>query len=260
MLKPSLFLLSLASIWTYRHHAAAVTIYGQEGVTAVSGAATGTGAAAAATATDWLSALAAFNNVTLTAPALPTSMPSTAFTIPVMNNAQDVQGLSIQQGADFFGFSIEMSVVTQVIGKNASFIQVPFLNLLATVADRAGRVRIRVGGNTQETATLVDSLPDNEMIAKDKTDATNPVRCSSVREDRCGSAGMCWAILAAACVHAVAALLRVACFHGSYVLKLYCGPFHDWGRRFPWFMRNPGLHHDHKIWQPYGCNSGCSRP
>ncbi|TBU39718.1 hypothetical protein BD309DRAFT_409143 [Dichomitus squalens] len=179
MLKPSLFLLSLASIWTYPHHAAAVTIYGQEGVTAVSGAATGTGAAAAATATDWLSALAAFNNVTLTAPALPTSMPSTAFTIPVMNNAQDVQGLSIQQGADFFGFSIEMSVVTQVIGKNASFIQVPFLNLLATVADRAGRVRIRVGGNTQETATLVDSLPDNEMIAKDKTDATNPVRCFS---------------------------------------------------------------------------------
>ncbi|EJF60218.1 hypothetical protein DICSQDRAFT_137837 [Dichomitus squalens LYAD-421 SS1] len=60
------------------------------------------------------------------------------------------------------------------VGKNASFIQVPFLNLLATVADRAGRVRIRVGGNTQETATLVDSLPDNEMIAKDKTDATNP--------------------------------------------------------------------------------------
>ena len=50
----------------------------------------------------------------LTAPALPSSMPSTAFTIQAMNSAQDVQGLSIQQGADFFGFSIEMSVVTQV--------------------------------------------------------------------------------------------------------------------------------------------------
>ena len=52
----------------------------------------------------------------------------------------------------------------------------PFLNLLAAVADRAGRVRVRVGGNTQETATLVNSLPNNTMIAKDKTDATNPVR------------------------------------------------------------------------------------
>ena len=52
----------------------------------------------------------------------------------------------------------------------------PFLNLLATVVDRAGRVRIRVGGNTQETATLVDSLPNNAMIAKDKQSTTNPVR------------------------------------------------------------------------------------
>lgn len=51
----------------------------------------------------------------------------------------------------------------------------PFLNLLATVAERAGSVRIRVGGNTQEYATLVDSLPDYEIIAKDKSSSTNPV-------------------------------------------------------------------------------------
>ena len=114
MRHPSFLLLSLASLWTHLHDATAVTVYDQDGVTAVSGAATGTGAAAAATSTDWLSSLAAFNNVTLTAPALPSSMPSTAFTIQAMNSAQDVQGLSIQQGADFFGFSIEMSVVTQV--------------------------------------------------------------------------------------------------------------------------------------------------
>ena len=48
-----------------------------------------------------------------------------------------------------------------------SFIQVPFLNVLATVADRGGSVRIRVGGNTQETATLVANLPGNAMITKD---------------------------------------------------------------------------------------------
>ena len=30
-----------------------------------------------------------------------------------MNSAQDVNGVGIQQGGDFFGFSVEMSVVTQ---------------------------------------------------------------------------------------------------------------------------------------------------
>ena len=57
-----------------------------------------------------------------------------------------------------------------------AFVQVPLLNLLATVADRAGRVRVRVGGNTQETAFVVDSLADGKMIEKDKEDASNPVR------------------------------------------------------------------------------------
>ena len=57
-----------------------------------------------------------------------------------------------------------------------TFLQVPFLNLLAALADRAGIVTIRVGGNTQETASLVPSLPNNAMIAKDKEDSSNPVR------------------------------------------------------------------------------------
>lgn len=60
-----------------------------------------------------------------------------------------------------------------------SALQVPFLNLLASVVDRAGRVRVRVGGNTQETATLVDSLPDDAMIAKDKQASSNPVSSSA---------------------------------------------------------------------------------
>ena len=55
------------------------------------------------------------------------------------------------------------------------------------MADRAGRVRIRVGGNTQETATLVASLPDNEMIAKDKENASNPVRYAFCARFRCSS-------------------------------------------------------------------------
>ncbi|KAI0354193.1 hypothetical protein OH77DRAFT_1437562 [Trametes cingulata] len=172
MLKSPFFLLSLAALWS---HAQAVTIYGQQGITMPSGVASTAAAAPTASATtDWISNLAAYNNVTLTPPALPNPMPATEFGITLHNQAQNVNGLSVQQRANFLGFSIEMSVVEQVIGKNSSFIQVPFLNLLATIADRAGSVVVRVGGNTQETATLVDSLPNNAMIAKDKENASNP--------------------------------------------------------------------------------------
>ena len=62
-----------------------------------------------------------------------------------------------------------------------SQLHVPFLNLMNIVAERAGAVHIRVGGNTQETAFMVDSLPDGKILAKDKEDASNPVRiCQAV--------------------------------------------------------------------------------
>lgn len=51
-----------------------------------------------------------------------------------------------------------------------------FLNLMNIVAQKAGAVHIRVGGNTQETAFLVDTLPGGKMMEKDKEDASNPVR------------------------------------------------------------------------------------
>lgn len=47
---------------------------------------------------------------------------------------------------------------------------------MAHVTERAGHVNIRVGGNTQETAVLVDSLEDGKMIEKDKLASSNPVR------------------------------------------------------------------------------------
>ncbi|KAF7800181.1 hypothetical protein EIP86_011428 [Pleurotus ostreatoroseus] len=55
-----------------------------------------------------------------------------------------------------------------------TYIQVAFLNLMSVMAERAGSVHVRVGGNTQETAVLVDSLPDGAMIEKDKLDSSNP--------------------------------------------------------------------------------------
>jgi hypothetical protein len=37
---------------------------------------------------------------------------------------------------------------------------------MALLRERAGEVRIRVGGNTQESAVLVDSLPGGVMMTK----------------------------------------------------------------------------------------------
>jgi hypothetical protein len=47
---------------------------------------------------------------------------------------------------------------------------------MANIQQRAGRVNIRVGGNTQETAVLVDSTPDGRILEKDVSGASNPVR------------------------------------------------------------------------------------
>ncbi len=53
---------------------------------------------------------------------------------------------------------------------------VPFLNLMSLIAQKAGAVHVRVGGNTQETAFLVDSFPDGGILEKDNGDKSNPVR------------------------------------------------------------------------------------
>lgn len=46
---------------------------------------------------------------------------------------------------------------------------------MANIAARGGKVQVRVGGNTQETATLVDSLPNNRILEKDYNNTSNPV-------------------------------------------------------------------------------------
>ncbi|TFK35639.1 hypothetical protein BDQ12DRAFT_315356 [Crucibulum laeve] len=60
-------------------------------------------------------------------------------------------------GAAFRKFSIKMSVINQVSGKSS--IQVLFLNLMRNIVELAGRVVIRIGGNTQEYTTAVDKFP-----------------------------------------------------------------------------------------------------
>ncbi|VDC02964.1 unnamed protein product [Peniophora sp. CBMAI 1063] len=137
----------------------------------------GRNADAASTATTSATAAASFTpaayqTTTLNRPALPNPMP--ALTFPAQLYSGGMANMSIPQKGDFMGFSIEMSVATQMLGKNSSNIYVPFLNLLANVVARAGSIQIRVGGNTQENAVLKDSLPNNTILSKDKDNLFNP--------------------------------------------------------------------------------------
>ncbi|KAH9911520.1 uncharacterized protein BXZ73DRAFT_107940 [Epithele typhae] len=64
----------------------------------------------------------------------------------------------------FLRAEVAVAALQGAVGRNSSVLQVPFLNLLASVANRAGGIRIRVGGNTQEYATLVDALPPTTAV------------------------------------------------------------------------------------------------
>ncbi|KAG8689717.1 hypothetical protein FRC11_001002 [Ceratobasidium sp. 423] len=81
----------------------------------------------------------------------------------------DPPGLSIPIAGSYLGFSIELSVANRAIGANSSVLAVPFLNHIVNVANRAGAVRVRVGGNTtaQERAILrPEGFPEGEMLIK----------------------------------------------------------------------------------------------
>jgi hypothetical protein len=58
---------------------------------------------------------AAYNNTRLVPPAIPNPAPPNDFTLTLQQNANLVANLSIPHvGASFWGFSIEMSVISQV--------------------------------------------------------------------------------------------------------------------------------------------------
>ncbi|KAF8991302.1 glycoside hydrolase family 79 protein [Cyathus striatus] len=144
---------------------AEVTVYGQVPLGQISSS-----LAAAASATQTgpnpaLTTLPAYDETILIPPPVPSPAPPRQFTVEMQRDAANVNGLSIpHRGAAFFGFSIEMSVVNQV---RDSLIQVPFLNLMANLVERAGEVLIRMGGNTQEQAGLVDSIDGYRVISKE---------------------------------------------------------------------------------------------
>lgn len=52
---------------------------------------------------------------------------------------------------------------------------------MSLLAQRAGQVVIRVGGNTQDYATLVPQTNDGKMIEKQSIDPNNPVSMTACR-------------------------------------------------------------------------------
>ncbi|KAI1796295.1 glycoside hydrolase family 79 protein [Ganoderma leucocontextum] len=162
---------------------AQVTIYGLTGQTTLAPVVSGSvSSASGPSTTSFVTApgppqytgLAAYNPVYMVPPPIPSPAPANQFTIEVPSDATLMNGLSVPQQGNFFGFSIEMSVANQLIGTSSTNLHVPFLNFMSIIASIAGEVHVRVGGNTQETAYMVDSLPDGKFLEKNKEDASNP--------------------------------------------------------------------------------------
>jgi hypothetical protein len=69
---------------------------------------------------------------------------------------------------------VDAEYICETVGKNSTFLQVPFLNLMANLQQRAGSIMVRVGGNTQESAKLVPdgTIPDGRVLIKNLTGVT----------------------------------------------------------------------------------------
>ncbi|KAJ6561988.1 hypothetical protein B0H19DRAFT_1068685 [Mycena capillaripes] len=136
---------------------ASITVYSQE---AYGGTHTGTANVASYTGA------AAYDSTTLLPPPVPNPPPPTQF-VQQLSSAPP-PGLSIPQCGYFYGFSIEFSIVPQILSitENSGNQRVPFLNLMSNLQARGGSVRVRIGGNTQETATMVSDLSDGKIMEK----------------------------------------------------------------------------------------------
>lgn len=108
------------------------------------------------------------------------SPPKTGMWLTIPPNADALvatgQELSVKQRGNFLGFSVELSVASDVIGDSAQNIKVPFLNYMANIRNRAGQGPIvRVGGNTQESSTFYSQgFLDGRVLEKTKT-ASSPI-------------------------------------------------------------------------------------
>ncbi|KAB5591972.1 Beta-glucuronidase [Ceratobasidium theobromae] len=116
---------------------------------------------------------AAYDPTVLNPPAPPEQL-NRDYVVQLANG--EPQGLSIPQSGAYLGFSIELSVANRVIGTNSTVLAVPFLNHIVNIVNRGGSVRVRVGGNTQERAILVQNgFSDGRILNKTGTSDTTTV-------------------------------------------------------------------------------------
>ncbi|KAJ7126148.1 glycoside hydrolase family 79 protein [Mycena epipterygia] len=160
-----MLLFAFWSLWILHVATASVTVYGQIPL--------GVTSALSATAT----VAAAYNDTVLDPPEIPDPPPPTSFTLTIPSVNTSAKGYSIPIKGTFFGFSVEMSVITQLC---SSYVQVPLLNLMANIQERAGAMHVRIGGNTQEFAYYVPTLPEERAISKEKADTNNPTQTPAV--------------------------------------------------------------------------------
>ncbi|KZV91537.1 hypothetical protein EXIGLDRAFT_769782 [Exidia glandulosa HHB12029] len=106
----------------------------------------------------------AYDPTTLDDPPLPNPMPPLDFQIQLDTSGNPAA--SQDQLGSFLGISIEMSLAEAVIGPNSSWLRPQFLNLMSTLKERGGPPVLRLGGNTQEKAELVDSIDGGGSLAK----------------------------------------------------------------------------------------------
>lgn len=116
--------------------------------------------------------LPAFDPVQQTAPAPPAA---TAAPITITLPTGNVPGLNAKQHRpDYVGISLEMSVSDRVMGRNGTFLNPIFLNHLQNLRARSGNVAIRVGGNSQEQATIIPAWAP--LVGPTINKTANPVQ------------------------------------------------------------------------------------
>ncbi|KAG8720319.1 hypothetical protein FRC09_009762 [Ceratobasidium sp. 395] len=157
------FVRCVYALSAFSSYANAVTVY-TAGASKGAGATDTTTAAAAG-----YTGSAAYDPTVLQPPAPPDQF-NRDFTINLPQGG--IGGLSVPQVGQYLGFSIELSLATRVLGTNSSILFVPFLNYISNVAARAGKVRIRVGGNTQELSIMKDVLNNGKILEKTGISAT----------------------------------------------------------------------------------------
>lgn len=90
-------------------------------------------------------------------------------------------GMGQPTPGSLFGFSIELSVAAMLMGEKPAVLRPEFLNYCAILEARAGSITIRVGGNTQDKATLnVDGNPNGHTIEKYKGTDASPTETPEV--------------------------------------------------------------------------------